>query len=36
MFWIGLIIGSIIGGTIGLFVSALCTIAHRGDCDGKN
>ena len=31
MFWIGFTVGTVIGGTIGAFIIALCNAASRGD-----
>ena len=36
MFWLGFGIGAMIGGTIGLFVTALCVAAKDGDDNGDN
>ena len=36
MFWIGLIVGVLVGGAVGMVVSALCTAAHRGDYNGND
>lgn len=33
MFWIGLIVGLAIGGTVGIFGAALCNIARESDND---
>ena len=31
MFWIGLVVGVIIGSTVGLFATAFCVAAKRGE-----
>lgn len=36
MFWIGLLVGAIIGGVIGMFATALCTASGRGIKNGDN
>lgn len=35
MFWIGLGVGAVIGGTFGIFIMAICIIS-KGDNNGDN